>query len=379
MTVVQSDSRLNSGSKAHGEIAYSLEARSVELPRLPELDGLRAVAIVSVILYHALHQQFVPGAFIGVDLFFVLSGYLITATLVAEYNRTGIISIRRFFFRRILRLAPALLIVLCFCSAFCFAFDSDRSLALRRILASGFYLMNWLRALEIDGGGLLGHTWSLAIEGQFYFLWPGLLILLLEHDVGRLERVTFSIFILSMACGVLLHLSGHSVQRVYNGFDSRAGELFLGCTVALWRPSPSTVRALTRYWPVPVLVLGLIICALDWQSPLLPFGGYLVIALSSGWVLLSILHGCPANPMLRHPVIVYVGRISYGLYLWHYVFITAIDAFGFRQTSGIVAAILASFIAAVASFEFVERRLLRQASGSVGQTAMLHSSEAVKP
>jgi peptidoglycan/LPS O-acetylase OafA/YrhL len=349
------------------------------LPRLPELDGLRAVAVVSVILFHALHQRFLPGAFIGVDVFFVLSGYLITAILVAEYNRTGMISIRRFFFRRFLRLVPALVIVLCFCSAFYFAFEWDRSLALRRILASGFYLMNWLRALEIDGGGFLGHTWSLAIEAQFYLLWPGLLIFLLNHDVARPERVAFSLFLVSMACGLLLHLSGHSVERIYNGFDSRAGELLLGCTIALWRPGPSIVLAFTRFWAVPAFVLGLVICTLDWQSPLLPFGGYLVIALSSGWVLLSILHGCPANPMLRHPVIVYVGRISYGLYLWHYVFIGVIDAFELRQTSGMIVAIAASFIAAVASFEFVERRLLRQASRSVGQTAMLHSSEAVKP
>ena len=140
--------------------------------RMVALDGLRGLAVLSVIIFHAFDERVVPGGFIGVDIFFVLSGFLITRSLVAEYHRTGTISLWRFHARRACRLVPALCAVLVFYSAVVLWCGLDPSLSARRIAAAGLYFMNWLRAFQIDGGGALGHAWSLGIEEQFYLLWP---------------------------------------------------------------------------------------------------------------------------------------------------------------------------------------------------------------
>jgi peptidoglycan/LPS O-acetylase OafA/YrhL len=136
----------------------------------PALDGLRAVAIVAVMIYHA-NERLLPGGYLGVDLFFVLSGYLITRLLSEELSINGKVSFFDFYIRRFLRLTPALWTLLVFCVALAVA-SHRRVSSLVSVAIAATYLMNWNRAFHWASQGLLPHTWTLSIEEQFYLLWP---------------------------------------------------------------------------------------------------------------------------------------------------------------------------------------------------------------
>src|SRR5438874_2564773 len=143
----------------------------------PALDGLRAVAVLAVFGFHATSSG-VPGGYVGVDLFFVLSGFLITSLLLEERVRTGRVRLSWFYARRFLRLAPAL-VALLLCYVLCYGlWKGDRwPTALKSAGLAAVYLSNWARSLGVNDMGWVGHTWSLSVEEQFYLLWPPLLLL----------------------------------------------------------------------------------------------------------------------------------------------------------------------------------------------------------
>jgi len=146
---------------------------------IPSLDGLRAIAVTSVVIYHA-NQAYCPGGWAGVDVFFVLSGFLISTILLDEFATSKVIDFRKFYIRRALRLLPAFACLIFVLLIFSLASRHHRVQDLENILMSAAYLMNWNRAFGwIPGdGGFLGHTWSLSMEEQFYFIWPVTLLLL---------------------------------------------------------------------------------------------------------------------------------------------------------------------------------------------------------
>jgi peptidoglycan/LPS O-acetylase OafA/YrhL len=332
--------------------------------RVPEFDGLRAAAVAAVILAHTWGTAF-PGGGYGVNIFFVLSGYLITTLLVKEHADTGRISLLKFYARRALRLTPALWIVLGFC-LMTQVFSSKAAEHIPSIGAAALYVMNWYRAFEINNnqGWIVAHTWSLSVEEQFYLVWAPLLILTLSFGPKAPRWAAAVCFVLSTLACFTLSLSGSSLARIYHGFDTRSSDLFVGCLLALMPLSEAVREWAARWWLVPTAVL----LAALWE-PIIWLGGSQVIAvakfpvigiainLMAAW-LISAAPGHRRFAILRHPWVVYLGRISYGIYLWHFVLLQLLYSHGGSAIVSALIAIPMTVIFAAVSFELVERRFL---------------------
>jgi len=201
----------------------------------PALDGLRALAVLPVLLFHGGVPGFQWG-YIGVDVFFVISGYLITDTLLKEQAETGCISLLGFYRRRALRLLPALALVCLAVLLFMGLVANSWNQAWREIAIVAFYAGNWTRALGTGLPQYLGHTWSLAIEEQFYIRWPALLlaILALNPTIISSLRLILALVIAVTCWRIFLALYGASADRLYNGTDTRADALLIGAALAFF-------------------------------------------------------------------------------------------------------------------------------------------------
>jgi peptidoglycan/LPS O-acetylase OafA/YrhL len=293
----------------------------------PELDGLRALAAGSVVLAHAhLFERFG----VGVDVFFALSGYLITRILLDEWRQRGTVDLLRFWKRRACRLVPALVVVVAVCSAV--------GMAGNMAVPSLLYFSNWQRAAG-EGFGPLGHTWSLSIEEQFYLLWPVVLVVLLRFGgTRRALRVALG---LAVAVIVLRELAAGRLPeaRIYNGSDFRADGLLLGCALALWGGS---VRA---WWTVGAWVL--VVAGVG------PHHATVAVATCC----LIAAPGVAAGP-LSNGVLRWFGQRAYGIYLWHYPLCRLL--LDNDQSLWRVAVMVALTVAlAVVSYRWVEQPILR--------------------
>jgi peptidoglycan/LPS O-acetylase OafA/YrhL len=345
------------------------------LPYRPSLDGLRGVAILMVMAHHA---SLVQGGFLGVDVFFVLSGFLITALLMQEWDRTGSVNLRNFYARRALRLLPALLVLL---SIFLMA---PRLFGLghvpwKQTLSVLFYSANWVLAFLLVNLGLLTPAWSLAIEEQFYILWPPLLRLLLILKVGRLWMLGLVLLGIASASVIRVLLwqsppTAASVSRLYYSLDTRMDSLLLGCLLGLltaWYmlPQRGWLLAATRYAAAPaaVIMLALAYRAPSYLSRSLYHGVELLVCVATAVVIVALLTSPPrlASLILEQRVLVWVGRISYGLYLWHVPIFYGVLSQGRMARLGITGVMLtllrfaATFAVAAASFYLIEQPLLR--------------------
>ncbi|MGH3108103.1 MAG: acyltransferase family protein, partial [Rubrobacter sp.] len=229
------------------------------MPYRPGLDGLRAFAVIAVLLYHA-DLAWIPGGFLGVEVFFVISGYLITALLLAEWRLRGRIDLKTFWLRRARRLLPALYVLLVATLTFAVVFLPGEIAGLRGdVLAALGYVTNWYLIFgqesyfeAVGRPSLLQHLWSLAVEEQFYLIWPPILALGLCIGATRLRRrrvLTVVIFgaVASAMAMALLYVPGVDPSRIYYGTDTRATGLLCGAALAfLWSPGdkyrPSEAR-----------------------------------------------------------------------------------------------------------------------------------------
>ncbi|MBC8076537.1 MAG: acyltransferase, partial [Chloroflexales bacterium] len=220
------------------------QQREASLPYTPGLDGLRAIAIVAVLLYHA--GLSVWGGFLGVEAFFVLSGYLITALLLAEWRERGTVSIGQFYLRRARRLLPALFLVIAATLAFALIALPDEAAGLfDDAAAAAFYVMNWFFVFSqqsyfdpLARPSLLQHLWSLAVEEQFYLVWPVLFIVGMRF-LGRRGLLVATLIGAGASAWLMASLFQPDLDpsRVYYGTDTRAGGLLLGAAFALvWMP-----------------------------------------------------------------------------------------------------------------------------------------------
>jgi peptidoglycan/LPS O-acetylase OafA/YrhL len=337
----------------------------------PALDGLRALSIVAVLLYH--DDYLLPGGFLGVDVFFVLSGFLITSLLLEEWRCRGQIDLRRFYLRRALRLFPALAALLLVGTAFALAFPqaSQSPHILRGVGYSLLYVSNWASIRDPMSLGPLGHTWSLAVEEQFYILWPLCLMGLLRVTGGRRSLDLLIVgFVMASAlwCGTLF-LAGSTYWRLYIGTDSRADSLLIGCAVAVATTHRDLPRILggpraTRWLAVSAagFIVSLMVCtSLEWRWYYL--GGFLGVAIAASTILIALLSSPDwwITRALCMPPLVWIGRLSYSLYLWHlpiYGFVKA-ERLGLSRVSVIVLKLILSFVAAIASYYAIERPFLR--------------------
>lgn len=297
----------------------------------PALDGLRTVAILLVGLHHfglpGLH-----GGAVGVDLFFVLSGFLITSLLLEEWEDARSISLPRFYARRALRLLPALAPVLLVSGLWASAHPADprSGPTLAEIPYAVAYVLNWYHADPSTPYGILSHLWSLSIEEQFYLAWPLLLLGLLRCGLGR-GAVAGLLLALVVAIavnryGMLMGLS--HLRPIYYGFHTRADLLALGAVTALLAPSilaqghrlRSAALSLAPYLLGAFLLAVLALAeTVDPEGVTLRAGGWTVLGALAGATLLHLVH-CPSlvARALSWPPLAGIGRISYGLYLWHF-------------------------------------------------------------
>ena len=203
---------------------------------LPGLDGLRAFAVIGIIIYH-LNAQWLSGGFLGVDTFFVISGYLITSLLISEYYRTQKIDLLEFWKRRLKRLIPAVLFLICVVLTFTLIFKPELIIQMKRdAIAAIFYVSNWwyisqnvdyFNQFAIEP---LKHLWSLAIEEQFYLLFPLVITFLLHRFKPRnIIQTLFIVSLISLGLMIVIHFITGDNSRVYFGTDTRLQTLLLGC------------------------------------------------------------------------------------------------------------------------------------------------------
>lgn len=326
-----------------------------QLGHRPALEGLRGIAILLVMAVN-FTPPFLPGGFAGVDLFFVLSGFLITCLLWEEWRATGGIGLKRFYGRRALRLLPALAVFLAFCLTVSLFQPAERAAGTRLgIMTTAFYCSNLAIAAGRDLAAL-SHTWSLSVEEQFYLLWPPVLLCLLRRGV-QLRRLAAGL--LSVACLVggwraFLWQPDGFAMRLYAGPDTRADALLAGCALALWMESSeisAAARRVFRLLVYPAMVIIVLAAVfVHWFSPGLYLGGFSALALAGVVIVFGAMERHPALRFLEMPWLRWMGRISYGLYLWHYPIL--------RQNSPAALRVAAAIAAAAASYYVVEMRFM---------------------
>ena len=341
----------------------------------PELDGIRALAVVAVVAFHA-GLPFSEGGFLGVDLFFVLSGYLITSLLIREHRLTGRISIRNFYIRRALRLLPALLVVLVACGAYrVFAGGVLGRNTMLGVGTSLTYLSNWVLATGRYDIGLLSHTWSLSIEEQFYLVAGPTLAFLLARQFGlRALMVAFLSGVVLVAVSRFARWEGPaSLVRLYYGSDSRADALLIGCALAAAGaaglvPGRRWLRTLTQVLSLSALAwLVILVTRAPGLTAFFFRGGFTLVALLTAVVIYQLVYAPMSilSRILRAPPLVLLGRMSYGVYLWHYVVFRALFPVvglpgpGMDSPARTSIGLVLTFVIATASYLVVEQPILR--------------------
>ena len=358
--------------------------------RVPALDGIRAVAVAAVLLFHAGVGWF-GGGMLGVDMFFALSGFLITTLLVAEHRRSGTLHLGHFYERRARRLLPALFIMLLIVAGYCAWFAEQDLLASIRgdALSTLFYFSNWHFVLSDQGYFVhtgapspLLHTWSLAIEEQFYLVWPLISLLVLRRRGPRALALVAAVGVAaSVALTWSMFVAGESTTRLYYGSDTRAQAVMVGAFLGAlgpvsgwvrrhrgWTERPTGRRAVTAVGLLGAAGCAWAIHSVAGDNALLYHGGFALMAAATGAVIVAVA----AQPrsllarVLSLSALGYIGRISYGLYLYHWPIFLMLDnghtgLLGWRL---LVVRLAATMAVSVASYHLVEqpvrqRRFLR--------------------
>ena len=339
----------------------------------PGLDGLRALAVAAVFLYHA-RIDWLPGGFLGVDLFFVLSGYLITSLLLVEWEARNRIDLVRFWMRRARRLLPALVLVVLASLILASIFArQDLSHTRSDVVSSLLYYMNWHLIVAnhsyfnvMGNPSLLGHVWSLAVEEQFYIVWPLILVpCLVLVGRKRLPMLVIAGIAASAALMWILYNPGSDPSRVYYGTDTRAFLLLMGILLALVWPYIERLRdavPLLELFGVAALV-GTVLLFRNMQdfNPTFYRGGDLAASFCFVVLIAAVAH--PRTGIGRALGVAplrWVGERSYGIYLWHLPIILLVAGVNVRSSPMVVAAEAAIVITAAAlSFRYVEEPIRR--------------------
>jgi peptidoglycan/LPS O-acetylase OafA/YrhL len=352
---------------------------------MPGLDGLRAIAVLAVIAYH-LELGWAPGGLLGVGVFFTLSGYLITDLLLGQRDAVGRLRLGDFWLRRARRLLPALFLMLAVVVAWVTLFDRAQLPVLRGyVAAAALYVSNWWNIIReasyfsrFGPPPTLDHLWSLAVEEQFYLIWPFVLWLGLRYARGRyrLAGLTLAAAALSAIFMALLYQPGVDPTRVYEGTDTRAFGLLLGAALAMVWPS-RRLRAdlalrrrllLDAAGVVGLVLIAFLIWRTDQYSPFLYRGG--IVLLSAGTVLVVAAVAHPASllgPALGWAPMRWIGVRSYGIYLWHFpiIVLTTPNVLKRVDLPLQILQVVATITVAALSWRFVEEPIRRGALGRI--------------
>ena len=308
---------------------------------IPAIDGLRALAVIAVMFYH-LGFSWIPGGFLGVDLFFVISGYVITRLLLDSIAQSGGLDLRGFYLARARRLLPALLFTVITTTIAIGIWAPD---TIKRFITDMPFALTgtmnwWLVAREQDyfesigRPPLLQHTWSLAVEAQFYLVWPLILYFILKK-LGK-NRIPFAALMIAAASGVTLLIvslsldasNSSDVSHIYFGTDTHSIGLFLGAALAVsWIPQnfTTTLTKQAQNFIDGVGVFGFIgilatFLFINESDPTLYKIAFPLAAIFGAAIIMSVVH--PASrfaPLLENPVLLWIGERSYAIYLWHWI------------------------------------------------------------
>lgn len=309
------------------------------IQHIPAIDGLRAIAVTAVIFYH-LGFQWIPGGFLGVDLFFVISGYVITRLLLDSIARSGGLDLRGFYKARARRLLPPMVFMIVVTAFYISIWAQD---SVKRFITDTPFsisgLMNWWLVVKeqdyfeaIGRPPLLQHTWSLAVETQFYLVWPVLLLIILKRFGKKVIPVAaLAIALISGTALFLVSLqldASSTVSHVYFGTDTHSIGLFLGAALAVsWIPQnfKSEVSNKAQNFIDFIGVFGLVgilgsFLLIDESSPTAYKIAFPLAAIFGAAIITSIVH--PASrfaPILQNRLLLWIGERSYAIYLWHWV------------------------------------------------------------
>jgi len=359
-----------------GEAANHGEHR---LSHQPALDGIRALAVAAVLAYHA-GLPWARGGFLGVDAFFVLSGYLISSLLLLEWRARGTIALSAFWARRARRLLPALFLMLIGVAGYALVFAAPDEIGKLRgdALATLGYVANWRPLFsgqsyfdQFSVPSPLRHTWSLAIEEQWYAVWPLLLLVLLRLRRGSLLALSLLMIAGSAFLMGWLYDPGGDPSRVYYGTDTRAQSLLMGAALAMLLLQRGPLRSLPARH---MLQIAALVCAVGvgwvWatasgDSVFLYRGGFLLLAAAVAVVIAASVQpkAGPIGRLLSLPPLRGLGLISYGVYLWHwpvYLVLTP-DRTGWDGYGLFAVRVLVTLAIAVVSYRVIEMPVRRGA------------------
>jgi peptidoglycan/LPS O-acetylase OafA/YrhL len=352
--------------------------------RLAGLDGLRAIAVAAVVLYHVIPNS-LPGGGLGVDIFFVISGFLITGLLITEHDETGRIRLGSFWARRARRLLPALVVLVVVCTSVALFVGADVLVGIaRQVLGAATFSSNWLSIAS--GTSYFGTTtpelfrnlWSLAVEEQFYLVWPFLVLLVVLIKRPGVRAIVFlTIAVASAAAMALLYSPDADPTRVYYGTDTHSFGLAIGAAVAALTHGMARTRLGWPKWgrrllPIPGV---LAVAGLVWLTFVLPaeseltFRGGLagVAVLTAVAIWGSIIPGSLLGRLLDLKPIRWIGVRSYGIYLWHWpviiLIVAAAPGWQDAPATGWLAALVAVAVtvaAATLSYRYLEAPIRSQ-------------------
>lgn len=299
-------------------------------------DGIRTLAVIGVILYH-LFPYGMTGGFLGVPIFFVVSGYLITDLLIQEFEQNEQINIKSFYVRRMKRLYPALLTMVLTTAAFVTLFARESLDKLRAVIVTNiFYVYNWFQVSnhesyfdKFGNQSPFTHLWSLSIEGQFYLVWPIIIFLMLK--LIRSRQTNFDLLVIAAFVSALLMIilfkPGQDPSRIYYGTDTRVFSILLGAALAFLWPSTRLKNTLQKGPRLfldgaglfALLMIIWMFFKMNGESDLVYRGGMFFFSLLSAILVATIVHpGADMNRLLTNRVFTWVGKRSYGIYLYQY-------------------------------------------------------------
>jgi peptidoglycan/LPS O-acetylase OafA/YrhL/lysophospholipase L1-like esterase len=352
--------------------------RLPEFPYRPSLDGIRALAVVAVLLYHA-NVFLLPGGFLGVDLFFVLSGYLITSLLIIEQEDKGRIDLRAFWLRRLRRLIPALFVLIGFVALYAWLWADPSQLERLRgdALAALFYVANWRFIFsgqsyfdQFSAPSPLRHTWSLAIEEQWYLFWPIVVSLSLKLTKGRTKAMAYWVVAAASLSALLMAVlfdPNKDPSRIYFGTDTRAQALLIGAALAFFlhrRHLSTAARQVLEVIGIggALTCLAMAVFVKD-SDGWMYHGGFALMAVAASAVITvcSQPEPSPLKTAFEWAPLVFLGKISYGLYLYHwpiYVLLTP-DRLHIDGVALLTLRLAVTVAVSLASYHFVEMPVRR--------------------
>ncbi|MEM1213658.1 MAG: acyltransferase [Planctomycetota bacterium] len=332
----------------------------------PALDGVRGLAVIVVLIAH-LTPIYRTGAF-GVDTFFVLSGFLITSILADELDRSGRIRLWRFYTRRALRLMPALWVTVLGSVLAVAVLGSMNAAHLREAVYALLYVTNWVHALALDPQSrlVLGHTWSLAVEEQYYLIWPA--VLLAVHRLGLSSSRKAILFLVgAVACQVYRNLWDFDPIRVYRGLDTHCDGLLIGSALAYAFRAGWMAHGVW-FWRVAAWVSLVFLLVLPirvgWQEGDATVWAFAAAAVASGLLIgeLAQRPGTFLGRLFSLWILRYCGRISYGLYLYHWPIWALVNRHpppGFSYWPRVALVVVMTIVVSVLSYRFIEQPFLK--------------------